>query len=65
MSRRVANTAWFQLLVSVAVVVGIYAYHSSLMQVIIVQQVLRVALLIAVTIPFFRRTDAYLKEEAV
>ncbi|HEU5400291.1 MAG TPA: hypothetical protein VFU86_02975 [Terriglobales bacterium] len=64
MSRRVANTAWFQLLVSGAVILGIYAYHSSLMQVILVQQVLRVALLIAVSIPFFRRTDPYLKEEA-
>lgn len=62
MSRRVANTAWFQLLVSVAVVLGIYAYHASLMQVIIVQQVLRVALLLAVTTPFFRRSNAYLKE---
>ena len=64
MSRRVANTAWFQLLVSGAVVLGIYAYHSSLMQVIVVQQVLRVALLIAVATPFFRRSNAYLKEEA-
>jgi O-antigen/teichoic acid export membrane protein len=64
MSRRVANTAWFQLLVSGAVILGIYAYHSSLMQVIVVQQVLRVALLVAVSTPFFRRTDAYLKEEA-
>jgi O-antigen/teichoic acid export membrane protein len=62
MSRRVANTAWFQLLVSGAIVIGIYGYHSSLMQVIIVQQVLRVALLIAVSTPFFRRSHAYLKE---
>ena len=64
MSRRVANTAWFQLLVSGAVVLGIYGYHSSLMEVIVVQQVMRVGLLIAVSFPFFRRTDAYLREEA-
>lgn len=64
MSRRVANTAWIQLLVSGAVVAGIYGFHSSLMQVIMVQQVLLVALLIAVSTPFFRRSDTYLKEEA-
>jgi hypothetical protein len=33
------------------------------MQVIMVQQGLLVALLIAVSIPFFRRSDPYLKEE--
>jgi O-antigen/teichoic acid export membrane protein len=62
MSRRVANTAWIQLLVSGAVVIGVYGFHSTLMQVIIVQQVLLIALLIAVSTPFFRRSHAYLKE---
>ena len=64
MSRRVANTAWFQLLVSGAIVLGIYGYHSSLMQVIVVQQVLRVGLLIAVSAPFFRKSAAYSEEAA-
>jgi O-antigen/teichoic acid export membrane protein len=62
MSRRIANTAWLQLVVSGAVIVGIYAYHTSLMQVIVVQQVLRVGLLIAVASPFFRHIEACSEE---
>lgn len=56
MSRKVANTGWFQLLVSGFVMVGIVFYHQSLMSVIIVQQVLRLLLLIAVVFPFLRKS---------
>jgi O-antigen/teichoic acid export membrane protein len=52
MSRRIANTGWFQLVVSVAVMGGVAIFHGSLLQVIVVQQVLRGILLIAVSIPF-------------
>lgn len=55
MSRRIANTGWVQLLVSFLIVVCVTFFHSSLMQVIAVQQVLRGLLLMAVAMPFFQR----------
>lgn len=54
MSRRIANTGWLQLLVSGLIVLGITGFHSSLLQVIVVQQVMRVLLLLAVSIPFVK-----------
>jgi O-antigen/teichoic acid export membrane protein len=54
MSRRIANTGWLQLVFSGAVVLGIYVFHSTLREVIVVQLVLMVFLLIAVALPFFR-----------
>jgi O-antigen/teichoic acid export membrane protein len=54
MSRRIANTGWLQLVVSGLIVVGITWFHSTLLEVIVVQQVLRVLLLIAVAYPFVR-----------
>jgi O-antigen/teichoic acid export membrane protein len=54
MSRRIANTGWLQLLVSALLIVGITWFHSSLLEVIVVQQVLRVLLLIAVAFPFLK-----------
>lgn len=66
MSRRIANTGWFQLVVSVAVMGGVVFFHGSLLQVIVVQQVLRGILLLAVSIPFlFGQAHADLGEEAV
>ncbi len=64
MSRKIANTGWLQLVVSLLVVVLISIFHSSLMQVIVVQQVLRGLLLLAVAVPFFRRVPG-LGREAV
>ena len=55
MSRRIANTGWLQLVVSLLIVSAVAVFHASLMQVIVVQQVLRGLLLMAVSIPFFRR----------
>jgi O-antigen/teichoic acid export membrane protein len=55
MSRRIANTGWLQLVVSLLIVLSVAAFHASLMQVIVIQQVLRGLLLLAVSIPFFRR----------
>ncbi len=54
MSRRIANTGWLQLLLSGAIVLGIYFFHASLREVVMVQLVLMVLLLIVVSIPFFR-----------
>ncbi len=65
MSRRIANTGWFQLVVSVAVIGGVAAYHGSLLQVIVVQQVLRGILLLAVSIPFLFGHTRSTGEEAV
>ena len=54
MSRRIANTGWLQLVVSGLIVLGITWFHSTLLEVIVVQQVLRVVLLIAVACPSSR-----------
>jgi O-antigen/teichoic acid export membrane protein len=54
MSRRIANTGWLQLVVSGLIVLGISLFHSTLLEVIVVQQVLRVVLLILVALPFVR-----------
>jgi O-antigen/teichoic acid export membrane protein len=52
MSRKIANTGWLQLAFSLLVIVGIAFFHATLMQVAMVQLVLMVALLAAVSIPF-------------
>lgn len=52
MSRKIANTGWVQLLISGAVIAGIYLFHSSLAQVIWVQVVMMVFLLLCVAVPF-------------
>ncbi|MGB9196316.1 MAG: hypothetical protein WCB53_05250 [Terriglobales bacterium] len=52
MSRKIANTGWFQLLVGAAVVGGIYEFHSSLAQVIWVQFFMMALLVLCVSIPY-------------
>ena len=54
MSRRIANTGWLQLVVSGLIVLGITQFHSTLLEVIVVQQVFRVLLLLAVAFPFVK-----------
>lgn len=54
MSRRIANTGWFQLAIAGFVIVGIALFHSSLHQVILVQQILMGILFVSVAVPFFR-----------
>ena len=54
MSRRIANTGWLQLVVSGLIVLGIACFHSTLLQVIVVQEVLRILLLCAVSYPFLK-----------
>jgi O-antigen/teichoic acid export membrane protein len=64
MSRRIANTGWLQLLFSGAIVLGISFFHTTLRQVVMVQLVLMVFLLIAVSVPFFRVRPAASMQEA-
>jgi O-antigen/teichoic acid export membrane protein len=54
MSRRIANTGWFQLVIAGMVVVGIALFHNTLWQVIALQQVLMGVLFLAVAVPFVR-----------
>ena len=54
MSRRIANTGWLQLVVSALIILGITWFHSTLLEVIIVQQALRILLLLAVALPFVK-----------
>jgi O-antigen/teichoic acid export membrane protein len=51
MSRKIANTGWVQLAFSGAIVLGIYKFHGSLEEVILVQLVLMTALLGVVLLP--------------
>jgi O-antigen/teichoic acid export membrane protein len=62
MSRRIANTGWLQLVVSGLVMAGVAVFHASLLEVIVVQQVLRILLLFAVSVPFFVRGKASVQE---
>ena len=55
MSRKIANVGWLQLAISGAVVLGIYAFHKNLHQVIIVQLVLMIALVAMVSAPLLQR----------
>jgi O-antigen/teichoic acid export membrane protein len=50
MSRRIANTAWFQLAAAIAIVAGIFLFHSTLTQVVLVQLVLMTILLAMVAV---------------
>lgn len=52
MSYKIANTSWIQLAFSGIVIAGIYRFHSSLEQVILVQLVLLSGLLLCVAMPF-------------
>jgi O-antigen/teichoic acid export membrane protein len=53
MSYKIANTSWIQLVSSGVVILGIYAFHSTLREVIVVQLVLMTALLLLIAVPFF------------
>jgi len=63
MSYRIANTAWVQLMFSGVVIAGIYVFHSSLQEVILVQMVLMALLLAVVAVPFLKSTFAAVPDE--
>ena len=69
MSRKIGSTGWLQLAFSGAIAVGIYWFHSSLHQVIMVQLVLMLLLLVCVFVPFLRlesvlSTESMLEQRA-
>lgn len=53
MSRRIANATWIQLAFSGLLPAGIVVFHQSLQQVIMVQLLLMLGLLLAVTVPIW------------
>jgi len=63
MSRRIANTAWLQLIFSGVLVLAIAMFHHTLGEVIVVQIVLMAAMLLFVSFPFFRRYKQFLVPE--
>jgi len=57
-SRKIGNVSWLQLVFSAAIVAGIYVFHNSLEQVILVQLGLMAGLLLLVSAPFLFATRA-------
>ncbi|MBZ5687266.1 MAG: oligosaccharide flippase family protein [Acidobacteriia bacterium] len=55
MSRKIANTSWVQLAFSGALILGIWALHHSLAQVIYERLFLMVVLFVVVALPLLRR----------
>jgi hypothetical protein len=53
-SRKIGNVSWVQLGFSGAIIAGIYLFHGTLHDVIMVQTVLMMALLAWVSVPFLR-----------
>jgi len=53
-SRKIGNVSWVQLGFSAAIIAGIYLFHSTLQDVILVQLVLMLVLLLVVSVPFIR-----------
>jgi len=51
MSRKIANTSWVQLAFGAALILGIYMFHDSLRQMILVQAILMALLLATVAVP--------------
>lgn len=65
MSRRIANTAWLQLIFSGALVLGIALFHGSLREVILVRIALMALMLVLVALPFLRRYSPAPLAEAI
>jgi O-antigen/teichoic acid export membrane protein len=57
MSHKVANTGWFQVVAGIFVFTGIYLFHSSLREVVLVLMTIMVSLLLAVSLPFVRNVQ--------
>lgn len=64
MSRRIANATWVQLGFSMLLPVGISLFHTSLQQVIMVQLLLMLGLLLAVSVPFWRQIASSTEERS-
>ena len=66
MSHRVVNTGWLQVVAGILVFAGIYLFHSSLHEVVLVLMTIMVMLLITTSLAFLRgaRRDRLLAQEA-
>src|SRR5437660_7323372 len=62
-SRKIGNVSWLQLGFSGAIILGIYLFHGTLQDVIIVQLVVMMLLLISVSVPFFRAQTVAVQPE--
>ncbi len=56
-SRKIGNVSWLQLGFSAAIIIGIYLFHHTLQNVIVVQLVVMLILLFVVASPFFRKSS--------
>jgi len=63
MSRKIANTGWWQLAFSGAIVTGIYLFHTTLRQVISVELTCMTGLLMVVALPFLRRVPPAMRQQ--
>ena len=63
MSRRIANTAWWQLAFSGFIVGGIYLFHATLHEVVYVELTCMSVLLLVVALPFLRRSAPAVQEQ--
>ena len=59
MSRKIANTGWVQLMFSGALILGIFFFHDTLRQVILVQLALMLMLLVVVVLLPFLRSGSF------
>lgn len=64
-SQKIGNISWVQLGFSGAIIGGIYLFHSTLNDVILVQLVLMLTLLLVVSVPFIRERRAGSAEDSV
>ena len=64
-SRKISNTGWLQLVFSGGIALGIWGFHETLHQVVMVQLVLMVIMLVCVAVPFFRFKMESSMEEAL
>lgn len=62
-SQKIGNISWVQLGFSAAIIGGIYLFHSTLNDVILVQLVLMLTLLLVVSVPFIRQGRAHVVAE--
>ncbi|MFP5250583.1 MAG: hypothetical protein ACLGP3_12240, partial [Acidobacteriota bacterium] len=65
MSYKIANTSWVQLAFSGVLVLGIYLFHHTLREVILVQMVLMAILFVLVALPFLMESLTYSKDPLV
>jgi O-antigen/teichoic acid export membrane protein len=56
MSYRIVGAGWAQLAFSVLIIAGMYLFHTSLQQVIMIQLILMLPLFVIVTVPFILST---------